>query len=70
MPQQLKTCKRKAQDDEFYTMYRDCVRELHKYDLRGYKIICPCDTKSSNIYIYILKIVIMMLSVTVMSGEI
>lgn len=33
MPQQLKTCKRKTQDDEFFTMYKDCVRELHKYDL-------------------------------------
>ena len=37
--QQLKTCKRKTLDDEFYTMYRDCVRELHKYDLRNNKII-------------------------------
>lgn len=34
MPQQLKTCRRKTLDDEFYTMYKDCVRELHKYDLR------------------------------------
>lgn len=53
MPQQLKTCRRKAADDEFYTMYKDCVRELHKYDLRGKKIICPCDTKESNIYKYL-----------------
>lgn len=53
MPQQLKTCKRKTEDDEFYTMYKDCVRELHKYDLREYKIICPCDTKDSNIYKYL-----------------
>ena len=37
MPQQLKTCRRKTTDDEFYTMYKDCVRELHKYDLRGKK---------------------------------
>lgn len=53
MPQQIKTCKRKIQDDEFYTMYKDCVRELHKYDLRGRKIICPCDTRESNIYKYL-----------------
>ncbi len=53
MPQQLKTCKRKIKDDEFYTMYKDCVRELHKYDLRGRKIICPCDTCNSNIYQYL-----------------
>ena len=53
MPQQLKTCKRKIQDDEFFTMYKDCVRELHKYDLRGKKIICPCDDKNSNIYKYL-----------------
>ena len=31
--QQLKTCKRKTIDDEFFTMYKDCVRELHKYDI-------------------------------------
>ena len=48
--QQIKTCKRKTLDDEFYTMYKDCVRELHKYDLRGKKIICPCDTEESYIY--------------------
>ena len=53
MPQQIKTCVRKTLDDEFYTMYKDCVRELHKYDLRGKKIICPCDTKDSNIYQYL-----------------
>ena len=53
MPQQLKTCRRKTTDDEFYTMYKDCVRELHKYDLRGKKIICPCDTRESNIYKYL-----------------
>ena len=53
MPQQLKTCRRKTTDDEFYTMYKDCVRELHKYDLRGKKIICPCDTRGSNIYKYL-----------------
>lgn len=53
MPQEIKTCKRKIEDDEFYTMYKDCVRELHKYDLRGRKIICPCDTKDSNIYQYL-----------------
>lgn len=53
MPQQLKTCARKTMDDEFYTLYRDCVRELHKYDLRDKRIICPCDTKQSNIYIYL-----------------
>lgn len=40
-------------DDEFYTMYKDCVRELHKYDLRGKRIICPCDNKESNIYKYL-----------------
>ena len=51
--QQLKTCKRKIMDDEFFTMYKDCVRELHKYDLRGKKIICPCDNKNSNIYKYL-----------------
>ena len=51
--QQLKTCKRKTFDDEFYTMYKDVVRELHKYDLRGKKIICPCDNKDSNIYKYL-----------------
>lgn len=51
--QQLKTCKRKTFDDEFYTMYKDCVRELHKYDLRGKRIICPCDNKDSNIYKYL-----------------
>lgn len=53
MPKQLKTCKRKTQDDEFYTLYKDAVRELHKYDFRGKKIICPCDTKESNIYKYL-----------------
>lgn len=53
VPQQLKTCKRKTMDDEFYTMYKDAVRELHKYDLRQYRIICPCDTKESNIYKYL-----------------
>lgn len=53
MPQQLKTCRRKTMDDEFFTMYKDCVRELHKYDLRGKKIICPCDTRESNIYKYL-----------------
>lgn len=53
MPQQLKTCRRKTLDDEFYTMYKDCVRELHKYDLRGKRIICPCDNKESNIYKYL-----------------
>lgn len=51
--QQIKTCKRKTLDDEFYTMYKDCVRELHKYDLRNKKIICPCDNKKSNIYKYL-----------------
>lgn len=53
MPQQIKTCRRKTDDDEFYTMYKDVVRELHKYDFRGKKIICPCDTKESNIYKYL-----------------
>lgn len=53
MPQQIKTCARKTLDDEFYTMYKDCVKELHKYDLRGKKIICPCDTKESQIYQYL-----------------
>lgn len=53
MPKELKTCKRKTQDDEFYTLYKDAVRELHKYDFRGKKIICPCDTKDSNIYKYL-----------------
>lgn len=53
MPQQIKTCRRKTEDDEFYTMYKDVVRELHKYDLRGKRIICPCDTKESNIYKYL-----------------
>lgn len=53
MPQQLKTCKRKTEDDEFFTMYKDCVRELHKYDFRGKKIICPCDNRESNIYKYL-----------------
>lgn len=53
MPQQLKTCRRKTLDDEFFTMYKDCVRELHKYDLRNKKIICPCDNKDSNIYKYL-----------------
>lgn len=53
MPQQIKTCKRVVDDDEFFTMYKDCVRELHKYDFRGKKIICPCDNKESNIYKYL-----------------
>ena len=53
MAQQIKTCRRKTNDDEFYTMYKDSVRELHKYDLRGKKIICPCDTKDINIYKYL-----------------
>ena len=53
MPKQIKTCKRKIQDDEFYTQMKDCIRELHKYDLRGKKIICPCDTKDSKIYQYL-----------------
>lgn len=51
--QQLKTCRRKTFDDEFYTMYKDVVRELHKYDLRNKKIICPCDNKESNVYKYL-----------------
>ena len=53
MPQQIKTCRRVIEDDEFYTMYKDCVRELHKYDFSGKKIICPCDNKESNIYKYL-----------------
>ena len=53
MAQQMKTCKRKTDDDEFYTRYKDVVRELHKYDLRERKIICPCDTRESNIYKYL-----------------
>lgn len=53
MPQQIKTCRRKTLDDEFFTMYKDAVRELHKYDLRNKKIICPCDDKNSNIYKYL-----------------
>lgn len=53
MPQQIKTCKRKTMDDEFFTMYKDAVRELHKYDLRGKKIICSCDNRESNIYKYL-----------------
>ena len=53
MPQRIADCKRVVDDDEFYTRYRDCVRELHKYDLRGRKIICPCDTRESNIYLYL-----------------
>lgn len=53
MAQQIKTCKRKTKDDEFFTMYKDVVRELHKYDFRGRRIICPCDTKESNIYKYL-----------------
>jgi len=53
MPQQLKTCRRKTSDDEFFTMYKDAVRELHKYDLRGKRIICPCDNRESNIYKYL-----------------
>jgi hypothetical protein len=51
--QELKTIKRKTLDDEFYTMYKDVVRELHKYDLRGRKIICPYDSKESNVYKYL-----------------
>lgn len=53
MAQELKTVRRKTQDDEFFTMYKDVVRELHKYDFRGKKIICPCDNKQSNIYRYL-----------------
>ena len=53
MAQELKTCKRKTEDDEFYTTMRDTIRELHKYDLRNKKIICPCDTKDSKIYQYL-----------------
>lgn len=53
MAQELKTVRRKTMDDEFFTMYKDAVRELHKYDLRGKKIICPCDSKESNIYKYL-----------------
>lgn len=53
MPKQIKTCRRITEDDEFYTMYKDCVRELHKWDLRGKRIICPCDNKESNIYKYL-----------------
>lgn len=37
MPQQLKICRRKTLDDELFTMYKDAVRELHKYDLRNKK---------------------------------
>ena len=33
MPRQIKTCRRKTLDDEFFTLYKDVVRELHKYDL-------------------------------------
>lgn len=51
--QQIKTCRRKTMDDEFFTMMKDAIRELHKYDLRGKKIICPFDTKESNIYKYL-----------------
>ena len=53
MPQKIKTCRRKTLDDEFFTMYKDAVRELHKYDLRGKRIICPCDNRDSNIYKYL-----------------
>lgn len=53
MAQEIKTCRRKTEDDDFFTMYKDAVRELHKYDLRGKKIICPCDDKNSNIYKYL-----------------
>lgn len=53
MPQRLFTSRRKIFDDEFYTTYRDAVRELHKWDLREKKIICPCDTRNSNIYKYL-----------------
>lgn len=53
MAQEIKSCKRVTLDDEFYTQYKDAVRELHKYDLRGKRIICPCDNKNSNIYRYL-----------------
>ena len=53
MPQRLADSRRKTDDDEFYTTYKDAVRELHKWDLRGKKIICPCDTPESNIYKYL-----------------
>lgn len=29
------------------------MQDKHKYDLRGKKIICPCDNKNSNIYKYL-----------------
>lgn len=47
----LKTCKRKTEDDEFYTLYKDAEKGLSIYDLENKKIICPCDRDTSNIYI-------------------
>ena len=41
--------------DEFFTLYETAHKELMKYDkyLKDKKIICPCDTRKSNIYKYL-----------------
>ena len=53
MAQRLATCRRKTDDDEFYTLYKDARKGLSPFDLRGKRIICPCDTEESNIYKYL-----------------
>lgn len=38
---------KKEDRDEWYTLYDDVKRELDNYDLKGLKIVCPCDGKDS-----------------------
>ena len=51
MPQELKTCKRKTKDDEFYTRLEDIEDELGHYidKFHNKVILCNCDdpTKSN-----------------------
>ena len=39
----------KIKDDEFFTLYEDVANEvsLYKKQLKGKKIICPCDWDES-----------------------
>jgi len=40
---------KKAKDDEYYTMYEDISAEvpLYKEQLKGKRILCPCDWDES-----------------------
>lgn len=42
----------KIKDDEFYTRYEDIEKIMKRYDLKGLKIYCPCDTENSNFVKY------------------